>query len=329
MRCFALGLALAAVLFGQADASDGREDAWQGPAVFQVEYQVDLPPVPTGSSVRIWLPLAARSSDQDVIEEAIVSSWPVRTTTDGAGNRIAYVEGRGSLKEPLVVRSVVRRRPSSGTPRGAVAAGGVDDPARYGDAARLIPLAGMIREVADQTARGHDGGPEKARAFYDYVVENLRYDKSGHGWGQGSAIWACTKKRGNCTDFHSLFIGMSRSHGIPARFVMGLPVPDEPSGAIPGYHCWAEWWDDARGWVPVDSSEAKKRNQADAYFGRLPNDRVQYTVGRDLILEPPQASGPLNYFIYPHVEVDGHVLDDVQTTFSYERRPDESPLEQE
>lgn len=328
MRFF-VGLALAAVLVGEASARDGRDDAWQAPAVFQVEYKVDLSQVAPGSSVRVWLPLAARSADQDVIEETIVSSWPARRTTDGSGNRIAYFEGRGAPEDPIVVRSLVRRRPSSGTRRGVVASGSVDDPARYGEAARLIPLAGMIREVADQTARGHDGGPEKARAFYDYVVENLRYDKSGHGWGQGSAIWACTKKRGNCTDFHSLFIGMSRSHGIPARFVMGLPVPDEESGEIPGYHCWAEWWDDERGWLPVDSSEAKKRDQADAYFGHLPNDRVQYTVGRDLILEPRQAAGPLNYFIYPHVEVDGQVLDDVQTTFSYERKPDESPMEQE
>ena len=31
----------------------------------------------------------------------------------------------------------------------------------------------------------------------------------------GDAVWACTSKYGNCTDFHSLFIGMARSPASP------------------------------------------------------------------------------------------------------------------
>lgn len=65
----------------------------------------------------------------------------------------------------------------------------------------------------------------KALHIYDYVHATMRDNKTGEGWGRGDAVWACTSKRGNCTDFHSLFIGMMRSSGIPARFEIGFHYP--------------------------------------------------------------------------------------------------------
>jgi transglutaminase-like putative cysteine protease len=48
-------------------------------------------------------------------------------------------------------------------------------------------------------------------------------------------MWACDSKRGNCTDFHSVLIGMMRSSGIPARFEIGFPLPENKNeGDIPG-----------------------------------------------------------------------------------------------
>lgn len=316
----ALALLLLLVASSVADAEDPSPAAWEEAVRYRVEYRVEGVEARASSRVRIWLPLPAETPVQTVLSEEIEAPWPVRLTRDRLGNRIAYLEGRGASPGPIVVRAEVERRPSSGRPKADIERGGPEDPASFRGEASRIPLDGIIRQVADQTARGRDGARDKARAFYDYVVANMRYDKSGTGWGQGSAIWACTKRRGNCTDFHSLFIGMARSHGIPARFVMGLPVPDGEAGEVPGYHCWAEWWDAEEGWVPVDSSEAKKRALADAYFGRLPNDRIEYTIGRDLVLAPPQEGAPLNYFIYPYVEIDGRVHDDVEARFSFERR---------
>ena len=84
------------------------------------------------------------------------------------------------------------------------------------------------------------------------------------------------------------------------------PTP-QPIG---GYHCWAWFHSDAEGWVPVDISEADKHPElAKYYFGRLTADRITMSVGRDIQLQPPSASGPLNYFVYPHIEIDGTVID--------------------
>ncbi len=76
-------------------------------------------------------------------------------------------------------------------------------------------------------AEGKTQPLDKARAIYDYVFTTMRYDKTGTGWGHGDVLYACDAKKGNCTDFHSLFIAMARSQGIPGRFEIGFPLPPE------------------------------------------------------------------------------------------------------
>jgi len=45
---------------------------------------------------------------------------------------------------------------------------------------------------------------------------------------------------------------------------------------------------------------------------------VQFSVGRDITLSPKQNGDPLNYFVYPYVEVDGKEYPNVSTHFSFE-----------
>jgi transglutaminase-like putative cysteine protease len=212
----------------------------------------------------------------------------------------------------------VERSPYHGVPASHGAFEGALSPALYREPDRLVPLSGVIKEIADKESEGRASRDEKIHAFYDYVYRTMTYNKDGTGWGRGDAIWACTNKRGNCTDFHSLLIGMLRSQDIPARFLIGFPVPDGDEGDVAGYHCWAEIYDDKHGWVPVDASEAKKKNLKDAYFGTLPNDRIEFTLGRDLVLAPPQKGEPLNYFIYPYAEIDGRPTE-LQKSFHFRR----------
>ncbi len=190
---------------------------------------------------------------------------------------------------------------------------------RYLEPDKLVPLNGVIADLAKQETAGDTTTLAKARHIYDYVLATMRYDKSGQGWGRGDAVWACTSKRGNCTDFHSLFIGMMRASGIPARFEIGFPLPDSKSeGDIPGYHCWAEFYLDGTGWVPVDASEAwKNPAKRDYFFGAHDVNRVFFTYGRDLHLSPDQKGDPLNYFIYPYAELDGKPFTGFQTHFSF------------
>jgi transglutaminase-like putative cysteine protease len=190
---------------------------------------------------------------------------------------------------------------------------------RYLEPDKLVPLNGIIAELAKEHTAGDTTAIQKARHIYDYVLATMRYDKTGEGWGRGDAIWACTAKRGNCTDFHSLFIGMMRSSGIPARFEIGFPLPEGKSeGDISGYHCWAEFYLEGVGWVPVDASEAwKNPAKRDFFFGAHDTNRVFFTYGRDIRLSPDQKGDPLNYFIYPYAETNGQAVKNLQTHFSF------------
>ena len=44
---------------------------------------------------------------------------------------------------------------------------------------------------------------------------------------------------------------------------------------------------------------------------------MQFSVGRDLRLSPPQQGKPLNYFVYPYVEVEGREFLNVSLAFSF------------
>jgi len=61
----------------------------------------------------------------------------------------------------------------------------------------------------------------------------------------------------------------------------------------------------------------------DYYFGNLTENRVAFSVGRDIELVPRQNGKPLNYFVYPYVEVDGRVWprDRIKLSLSYSDTP--------
>ncbi len=174
---------------------------------------------------------------------------------------------------------------------------------------RLVPIEGKPLDLLpsfDSAATAI----QRARRLYDRVDSLVAYDKSVTGYGNGDVLWVCDSRTGNCTDFHSLFISLARSQSIPARFEIGFPLPPERgSGQIGGYHCWAWFFGQHQGWTPVDISEADKHPEMrNYYFGNLTENRVGLSIGRDIILEPPQAGPPLNYFVHPYVEADGKPL---------------------
>jgi transglutaminase-like putative cysteine protease len=315
---------VALLLAGPPAALESGGDPWTTTARYELDYRVKLADVaPAGSRVALWVPYPAENAAQALRRVKVESPWPWSLhTEEKLGNRMIYTEGSAGVGvRDFMMTIEVDRSPYHGVSADRDRLVGALNPALYEGADHLIPLSGVIKEIADKEGEGHASKKEKMRAFYDYVYRTMTYDKNGTGWGRGDAVWACANKRGNCTDFHSLLIGMLRSQGIPARFLIGFPIPDANEGEIGGYHCWAEIYDETNGWLPVDASEAKKKWLKDAYFGALPNDRIEFSVGRDLRLDPPQEGEPRNYFIHPYAEIDGKPLGDLQASLRFRRLP--------
>jgi transglutaminase-like putative cysteine protease len=280
-------------------------------------------------TLRVWIPLPPSDSYQAIREIRIESPLPyTRRREPEYGNQYLYLEAPAArIKLPFQIRisfEATRREhrvqlDSRPVRLPASTGDGPSAVARFLEPDRLVPTGGIIAALAEQATQGVKNPLGKARAIYNYVVSTMRYDKSGEGWGRGDAIFACTAKRGNCTDFHALFIGMIRAARIPARFEIGFPVPaDQHQGAISGYHCWAEFYLEPYGWIPVDASEASKNAaRRDYFFGAHDENRLQFTVGRDILLQPAQHGEPLNYFIYPYAELDAKPFA-IESKFSFQ-----------
>ncbi len=296
---------------------------------FEFTYGVTIRDVPPGTKlVRVWIPLAPSDRNQTVVAKKVSGPVAMRATREPEyGNRMLFAE----IRDPKFTEAsfavdyeVTRKEYSKGDFDGLMRYN--HEPvrvpatlARFLERDNLVPINGRMMELAEENTRGKKGAVAKAHALYDYVFRTLRYDKSGTGWGRGDSLWACDAKHGNCTDFHSLFISMLRAEKIPARFEIGFPLPiDTRQGEIPGYHCWAEFYVDGPGWIPVDISEAwKDQSKHDYFFGTVDANRVQFTIGRDVTLTPKQQGPPLNYFVYPYVEVDGQPYEKLDRKFAF------------
>lgn len=316
---------------------------------FRLSCQATVPAPPAGTKVLdFWLPVPHDDKNQDVRELRIeAGKAPYTIETDLYGNQVAHIrvvagkvfrEGlvfsldnqRKQLDKlpvapiaPFTVTltaQVTRREHLNlrATDDNAPAETEAKDPnqARWLQPDRLVPIDFKIKALAQEVVdQAHATTPlAKARAIYEHVVSTMTYDKTGQGWGRGDIYYACDARRGNCTDFHAVFIGYCRAQGIPARFSIGLPLPAQRNQGenveIKGYHCWAEFYTPQTGWVPVDASEAAKDPSKRGYFfGAHDENRVEFTRGRDLNLVPKQAGLPLNYFVYPYAEADGKPLE--------------------
>jgi transglutaminase-like putative cysteine protease len=280
---------------------------------FEFYYEVTLPELK--GPAQLWLPVAQSGPFQLIDVER--TNFPAHTrllSERATHNNIEYIlcdasDSHRKFRVNYRVERIEKYPYAESNP----------EQSRYLKPDRLVPDDKRFKTIALETVGKQTNAMLRARALYDHVLHRMKYDKTGIGWGRGDAIYACDSGVGNCSDFHSYFIALARSIGIPARFGIGFSIPaDKSDGTIDGYHCWAEFLGDGK-WIPVDISEAWKHPElAEYYFGHNPANRLEVSVGRDLVVEPLPASGPINFLIYPLLQVDGKEVK-VDTRFTFQR----------
>jgi len=283
-------------------------------------YVARLSDVPEGAQrLQVWLPLAKTSREQQILRRVVRSPVPYTITEDpDYGNDILYLDVGPPLPGSLEVAVEYQARLLGPAGSGGESPAASEELARHLQPGGLVIVDDDVRARAVRATTGRSTPMDKARGIYDAVIQQVRYDKSVPGWGRGDTRRVCLLGAGNCTDFHSLFISMARASRIPARFKIGVVIPPVGSGTIPGYHCWAEFYEEGRGWVPVDASEAWKHPElADYYFGARDPNRLLISLGRDIQLVPEPRNGPVNIFFYPYVEVDGEASDGMETQLTF------------
>lgn len=304
---------LAALTLVTAVASSTTARAGVTSRTYKLNWHVQVDSIPAGArEARIWVALPQEREEQRVTGLTIRSPYMHSFVKDAVfGNKVAMFTVKNPPSSLGIDLSATVKRAAVG-PR----------PAKITDAERklylrkeaLVSLSPRIHALADSV-----GGAAKDR--YEFVLGRMDYDKTVPGWGRGDSERACDVGKGNCTDFHSLFLSLSRAEGVPGVFEMGYSMlPEGETAHAGGYHCWAWFYDDASAsWVPVDISEADKHpEKAEFFYGHLDADRVLFSRGRDVVL-PGMKGTPLNYFpSSAYVEIDGVAKDTgVTRTITY------------
>ena len=319
-------IAIAALALIYLKSNRDNPDENRASRTFEINYTFTVSDIPEEvNTLRVWAPVPPTNKQQKLVSSSVPENLSFREVEDPEyGNKFLIFDfndeaGMKAAKAGVPIKFEVVRyatRPINEKPHELQ----IEQAqlARFLAPDSLVPIKGKLAEEASETVGELSEPLEKARALYDNVVSSVDYDKTGEGWGKGDAAYACDIRKGNCTDFHSLFIGQARSQKIPARFIMGLPLPENKTeGTIPGYHCWGEFYVEGQGWLPIDASEAHNHpEKQEELFGGLDENRVAFTLGRDISL-PESNAAPLNYAIYAYAEIDGVEHTTVETAFAF------------
>ena len=255
------------------------------------------------------------------------------------GAEMLRVEWSGDQQSPVIeVVAQVQAQNRSVVP-------GKGNAAPLGDAERklnlmptaFLPTDGLVKETAEEIVRGKQGDVAKARAIYDWVVENtFRNAKTlGCGVGDITTMIRTGNLNGKCADLNALYVGLARSVGLPARDVYGIRVMPSEFGfkalgagselVSKAQHCRAEVWLTGSGWTPVDPADVRKvvleeppANLAmtdpkvvaarRALFGSWEGNWLAYNVAHDVKL-PGSKEDPIAFFMYPQAENRAGFLD--------------------
>lgn len=308
----ALSLGLPAAVAQAGGTGGAPEAATPAKKYFRVTFRTVIPAAPEGSKkVEAWIPTPYQDDVQVVRSLDVTSPLEAERTFDkDTGNRYLHLAFHARPTETVVEWvAVVERTEDRGQSRGALLDAHLksDTLAKVDGKARLLAESLGVADAATPVR-------ERAKVIYDHVLQSMAYDKVEPGWGKGDFERACDLGKGNCSDFASKFIAISRAAGIPARWISSISLAGEHKGCDAcGYHCYAQFREGDR-WIPVDPSDARRivakdPRKAAWYFGHAEAANIVLSMGRDLVLAPAQQAGPVNFVTGPYVEVDGKPIE--------------------
>ncbi len=303
----------------------------------KIKMEFDLSAFSDKKPAQLWIPYPTSDTDQTISNMKIEGDYSASAVYTDKVFKTPMLHARwepGTKKRTLtfmfdVERNEVARRTF---PKKEAAWDPVDyaiylAPTKYG------PTDGKIKELADQITKGKSGILEKAKAIYDWTVENTWRNPETRGCGTGDVEKLLKEPCGKCADISSIYIALARAAGVPSREIFGIRQGKKPVQDISKWqHCWAEFFLPGYGWVPVDPADVRKmmlkhnlkpedkktKEYRDYFWGGIDPYRIRLGEGRDLELSPRQQGDTVNYLMYPYAQIGDKTLDWLDpSTFKY------------
>ena len=133
---------------------------------------------------------------------------------------------------------------------------------------KLIRTDGIVASTSKSIVMGYKTDVDKAKAIYEWIVDNTFRDAKVKGCGIGdiSTMLESGYLGGKCADLNALYVGLARAAGLPARDVYGVRVAasaefkslGRADDITAGQHCRAEVYLNGYGWLPVDPADVRK-----------------------------------------------------------------------
>ena len=218
---------------------------------------------------------------------------------------------------------------------------------------KLMPTDGIVKETAREITKGSRTDVEKARAIYEWIVDNTFRNPKTRGCGLGDIRFMLETKDlgGKCADLNALYVGLARAASLPARDVYGIRVAKSELGykslgtsseiVTKAQHCRAEVYLNGYGWIPVDPADVRKvvleeppgnrslddetvKKARARLFGSWEMNWMAYNFAQDVAL-PGSSDAPLGFLMYPQAETAEGRLDCLDPdNFKYEIRSRET-----
>ena len=306
------------------------DNGWR---TFEVTLRAEAPKAE--SATRVWLPLPSIEDSAWIRPMGYLwqgNAASVRLDRDPTyGAQMLSAEWAAGVDSPVVeytARFATRDRATNLAQAGKVAALSKADQALYTKATELLPTDGIVKKTALEITKGAKTDLDKARAIYEWCVDNTARNPKTKGCGTGDirGMLETGNLTGKCADLNALYVGLARAAGLPARDVYGIRVADSKFGykslgkageISKAQHCRAEVWLSGFGWVPVDPADVRKvvleekpgltlKDDVvvavrDKLFGAWEMNWLAYNVAHDLKL--PGSTGPaIPFLMYPQGE---------------------------
>jgi transglutaminase-like putative cysteine protease len=329
-------------------AADTLSSGWR---TFEVTTRVEV--LKPSGTTRIWVPAALitqapfQKTVSNVFSAEGGSAKTLESRTDALG--IISAEFPSGVSPILTVISRVTNKnyqvdlsTSGNVPKEAPA-----ELENFLRPTKLIPTDGIVKETALEITKGAKTDVEKARAIYEWIVDNTFRNPKTRGCGVGDIRFMLESKDlgGKCADLNALFVGLARAVGLPARDVYGIRVAKSELGykslgpsteiVTKAQHCRAEVYLSGYGWVPVDPADVRKvvleeppgnlplsdetvKKVRERLFGAWEMNWMAYNFARDVAL-PGSNGAPIGFLMYPQAETSEGRLDSLNPDgFKYE-----------
>ncbi|MBZ5604773.1 MAG: transglutaminase domain-containing protein [Acidobacteriia bacterium] len=217
---------------------------------------------------------------------------------------------------------------------------------------KFIPTDGIVKENAIEITRGAASDADKARAIYEWIVDNTYRNPKTRGCGLGNIRFMLESRDlgGKCADLNALYVGLARAAGLPARDVYGIRIAPSKLGykslgtssdvVTKAQHCRAEVFLSGHGWVAVDPADVRKvmleeppgnrpiddamvKSARARLFGSWEMNWMAYNFAHDVAL-PGSAGKAVPFLMYPQAETGEAPIDSLDPdSFKYEIRSTE------